>query len=201
MKHQIAGRMPLAANTAKGLALPRFAAKLRPCTTALFTTALNRRSTLIERIVMFKIAAAIFVASATLAANTAFAQAKPEDAIAYRQGAFKIIGWNFGPMAGMVQGRIPYDKDGFAKRAANVAAVAAMPFEGFGPGTDAGAPTKAKAEVWSKSADFKAKADKMVEETTKLAAIAKTGSLDDIKKQFGATGATCKACHDDYRNK
>lgn len=150
---------------------------------------------------MVKIAAVAIVATATLAASTAFAQAKPEDAIAYRQGAFKVIGWNFGPMAGMVQGRIPYDKDGFAKRAANVAAVAAMPLEGFGPGTDAGAPTKAKPEVWSKADDFKAKMMKMNEEATKLAAIAKTGSLDDIKKQFGATGATCKACHDDYRNK
>lgn len=154
---------------------------------------------------MFKIAAAVFVAvatlAATLAAADAFAQAKPEDAILYRQGAFKVIGWNFGPMAAMVQGRIPYDKEGFAKRAANVAAVSAMPFEGFGPGTDAGAPTKAKPEVWSKADDFKAKMMKMNEETTKLAAIAKTGSLDDIKKQFGATGASCKACHDDYRNK
>lgn len=141
---------------------------------------------------------AVFI-SAT--AGIASAQVKPEDAIAYRQGAYKVIGWNFGPMAAMVQGRIPYDKDVFAKRAANVAAVAPLTIEGFGPGTDTGAPTRAKPEIWTKSADFKAKMDKMVEETGKLAAVSKTGSFDDIKKQFGATGASCKACHDDYQAK
>ena len=150
---------------------------------------------------MRRIATAICVTVATLCATSAFAQVKPEDAIAYRQGAYKVMGWNFGPMAAMMQGRTPYDKEGFAKRAANVAAVAAMPMEGFGPGTDFGAPTKAKPEIWTKMADFKSKMEKMIEETGKLAAISKTGSLDDIKKQFGATGASCKACHDDYRNK
>jgi len=49
--------------------------------------------------------------------------------------------------------------------------------------------------------DFKAKMTKMNDEAAKLASIAKTGSLDDIKKQFGATGASCKACHDDYKAK
>ena len=49
--------------------------------------------------------------------------------------------------------------------------------------------------------DFKSKMIKMHEETAKLAALAKTGNFDEIKKQFGATGATCKSCHDDYKTK
>jgi cytochrome c556 len=150
---------------------------------------------------MVKIAAAAFVATATLAASTAFAQVKPEKAIEYRQGVYAVVGWNMGPMAGMVQGRIPYDKEAFAKRAANLAAVLPMAAEGFPAGSDKGLPTQAKPEIWSNAADFKTKLDKSVEEATKLAAVAKTGSLDDIKKQFGATGATCKACHDDYKTK
>lgn len=147
---------------------------------------------------------AAFVVSAAIAAlmiGGASAQAKPEDAIAYRQGVYKIMGWNFGPMAGMMKGEIPYDKDAFVKRAANVAAVAPLALEGFGPGTDKGAPTKAKPEIWSKMDDFKSKMAKTNEEVTKLAAIAKTGTQDEIKKQFGATGGSCKACHDDYKNK
>jgi cytochrome c556 len=79
--------------------------------------------------------------------------------------------------------------------------MAPMVLEGFGPGTDKGAPTKAKPEIWTKMDDFKSKLAKMNEEATKLAAISKTGSFDEIKKQFGATGASCKACHDDYKNK
>lgn len=137
-----------------------------------------------------------------LASSAAFAQAKPEDAIKYRQSVYTVIGWNFGgTMAPMVRGMKPYDKEAFARSAAIVAQMAPLAMEGFGLGTDKGAPTKAKAELWSKSADFKSKMDAFVTETGKLAQVARTGSLDDIKKQFGATGGTCKACHDDYRDK
>lgn len=150
---------------------------------------------------MLKAIAVLTAATATLAASVAYAQAKPEDAILYRQGVFKIVGWNMGPMAAAVRGQRPYDKAAFAKNAENLAAVAPMALEGFGPGTDKGAKTDAKAEIWTKMDDFKAKMEKMNAEATKLAAVSKTGSLDDIKKQFGALGASCKACHDDYRAK
>jgi len=146
----------------------------------------------------------VLVVSAVIAALTAgvvHAQAKPEDVIRYRQGVMKIVGWNFGPMAAMVKGEKPYDKEAFARNAANVEFVSKLALEGFSPGSDKGADTKAKPEIWAKMDDFKAKMGKMNEETAKLAAVAKTGTFDDIKKQFGATGGSCKACHDDYRNK
>jgi cytochrome c556 len=38
-------------------------------------------------------------------------------------------------------------------------------------------------------------------ELSKLVAVAKGGDLNAIKPQFGAAGASCKACHDAYRNK
>lgn len=145
----------------------------------------------------FLIAATV---SAVIATNV-LAQAKPEASIKYRQGVYGIMGWNFGPMAAMVKGEKPYDKEAFAKHAANVAKVSPMALEGFGSGTDKGADTKAKPEIWAKIDDFKSKMAKMNEETAKLAEVANTGSFDDIKKQFGATGGSCKACHDDYKNK
>lgn len=150
---------------------------------------------------MRKIVLAVPVLLAGLLAGNAFAQAKPEDAIKYRQGVYKIIGWNFGPMAAVVKGEKPYDKEAFARNAANVEFLAKLALEGFlVAGSDKG-DTKAKSEVWSKMEDFKARMTKMNEETAKLAAVAKTGSFDDIKKQFGATGASCKSCHDTYKNK
>ena len=48
--------------------------------------------------------ASLLVACSSLFAGSAFAQAKPEDAIKYRQGVYRVIGWNFGPMAAMVKG-------------------------------------------------------------------------------------------------
>lgn len=152
---------------------------------------------------MRKLVLALSTAAALATVGVAFAQGSPADkAIKYRQGVYGIMGWNFGPMAAMVKGEKPYDKEAFARHAKNVAAVGPMALEGFGPGTDKGAAeTKAKPEIWTKMDDFKSKMTKMNDEATKLAAISQTGTLDEIKKQFGATGATCKACHDDYKNK
>lgn len=147
---------------------------------------------------IFLTLSAIAVAFVT---GNAAAQAKPEDVIKYRQSVYKVMGWNFGPMAAMVKGDKPYDKDTFARNALIVSQLSPLAMEGFAAGSDKGADTKAKAEIWTKSADFKEKMDKMVSETKKLATVASSGTFDEIKKQFGATGGTCKACHDDYKNK
>ena len=39
----------------------------------------------------------------------------------------------------------------------------------------------------------------MQEEVGKLAAAARSGSLDQLKPAVGALGQACKSCHDDYR--
>jgi cytochrome c556 len=149
---------------------------------------------------MRKSVIAISALAGALISSVAFAQVKPEDAIKYRQGVYRVMAWNFGSMAAMAKGEKPYDKDAFARNAANVDFVGRLAYEGFTPGSDKGE-TKAKPEAWSKPDEFKAKFAKLTEETAKLAAISKTGSFDEIKKQLGATGAACKSCHDDFRNK
>lgn len=146
----------------------------------------------------------LFAVSAIVVALTtgsAAAQVKPEDIIKYRQSVYKVMGWNFAPMAAMVKGEKPYNKEAFARHAIILSQMSPLAMEGFATGSDKGADSKAKPEIWTKSADFKEKMDKMMGETKKLAAIADTGSLDEIKKQFGATGGACKACHDDYKVK
>lgn len=150
---------------------------------------------------MRKFVFAVSAIAMALVTGTAAAQAKPEDVIKYRQAVYKVMGWNFGPMAAMVKGEKPYDKDAFARHATILAQMSPLAMEGFAAGSDKGAETKAKPEIWAKSADFKEKMDKMVGETKKLVAVAGTGSFDEIKKQFGATGSACKSCHDDFRNK
>jgi len=132
--------------------------------------------------------------------GVAQAQQKPEDIIKYRQSALFLLGQHFGPLAAMAQGKMPYDKNAAASHAALAETLARLPWDRFAPGTDQGN-TKAKPEVWTNQADFKAKADKMQEEVAKLAQVAKTGDFDALKAQVGATGKSCKACHDEYRNK
>jgi cytochrome c556 len=141
------------------------------------------------------------VALATAFATAAIAQTQAERAIKYRQAAFQVMAWNMGPMAAMVKGERPYDKDEFLKRATNIEHAAPLPWEAFGAGTDAGAPTKAKAEIWKDQAKFKQYADALQAESVKLVAAAKAGNLDAVKGPFGAVGKVCSNCHDDFRAK
>lgn len=139
-------------------------------------------------------------AGAALAASPALAQfAKPEDAIKYRQSALFVMGQHFSRLGAMANGRVPFDAKTAADNADVVLALSQLPWAGFGPGTDKGAPTKAEPAVWTEPAKFKAASDKMQAEVAKLAAAAKTGNLDSLKAAFGPTAASCKACHDDFR--
>lgn len=126
--------------------------------------------------------------------------AKAEDAIKYRQSSLFVMGQHFGRVGAMANGRVPFDAKVAAENADVVAAMSKLPWAGFGPGTDKGGNTKAKPEIWTEQAKFKDLSDKLVAETSKLSAAAKTGNIDNLKTAFGATAAACKACHDVYRN-
>jgi cytochrome c556 len=133
-------------------------------------------------------------------ASAAQAQMKPEDAIKYRKSAMFIVGQNFGPLAGMAQGKIPFDAAAAARHAEIVDFAIKLPWGAFSPGTETG-DTKAKPEIWLEQEDFKGKADKLQQEVAKLAQVAKGGDFNALKAQVGETGKACKACHDKFRNK
>lgn len=142
----------------------------------------------------------VLAAVATATAVPASAQfAKPEDAVKYRQSALFVMGQHFGRIGAMANGRVPYDAAVAVQNAEIFADMAKLPWSGFGPGTDKVTPTRAKAEIWTEQAKYKEHSDKMVGESSKLLAAAKTNNLDNLKVAFGSTANTCKACHDNYR--
>ncbi|MDB5892136.1 MAG: cytochrome c [Polaromonas sp.] len=145
------------------------------------------------------IAAAVTLVAFSAPASAQFA--KPEDAIKYRQSALFVMSQHFGRIGAMVNGRVPFDAKVASENADIVADMAKLPWAGFGPGTDKGGNTRAKPEIWTEQAKFKEGSDKLVAESAKLAAAAKTGNLDSIKTAFAASADTCKVCHDAYRNK
>ncbi len=147
-----------------------------------------------------KIAASLAIAAAAVVAFPASAQfAKPEDAVKYRQSALFVLGQHFGRIGAMANGRVPYDAKAAVENAEIVAEMAKLPWAGFGPGTDKVTPSRAKAEIWSEQAKFKEHNEKLVGESAKLLAAAKTNNLDNLKVAFGATANTCKTCHDAFR--
>lgn len=148
-----------------------------------------------------KLAASLALAAtaAGLAAPAAAQFAKPEDAIKYRQSSLFVMAQHFGRIGAMVNGRAPYDAKTAADNAELVATMSHLPWAGFGPGTDKGATTRAKPEIWTDQAKFKEAQDRLMSDTAKLAAAAKTNSLDNLKTAFTATAASCKNCHDTFR--
>jgi cytochrome c556 len=148
-----------------------------------------------------KLAAPLAIALALAYAAPASAQfAKPEDAVKYRQSALFVMAQHFGRIGAMVNGRAPYDAKAANENAEIVADMAKLPWAGFAAGTDKVGNTKAKGEIWSEQAKFKEHNEKLVGETGKLLAAAKTNNLDNLKTAFGSTAAACKACHDNFRN-
>ena len=135
-------------------------------------------------------------------ATSASAQfAKPEDAVKYRKSAFSVMGTHFSRLGAMANGKVAFDAKAAADNAAVVNSLVKLPWAAFGPGTDKAGDTKAKPEVWTEQAKYKESADKLVAESAKLEAAAKTGNLDALKTAFSATAETCKSCHDSFRNK
>ena len=145
---------------------------------------------------MLMAAAALAGVATALPAAAQFA--KPEDAIKYRKAAFTVMAAHFGRVAGMANGKIPFD----AKMAADNAEIATMmsklPYAGFVDGSDKG-DTKAEPKIWTERDKFNAAAAKMQEEMVKFNVVAKGGNIDAIKAAVGDTGKACKACHDNYR--
>jgi cytochrome c556 len=132
-------------------------------------------------------------------AGAAFAQfAKTEDAIKYRQSVMFLVGQHFSRMGAMVKGEQPYNKEVFEKNAVLVDSIYRLSLEAFMvPGSDRG--SGMKAEALAQKDKFTQMHNTTETELTKLSAAAKGGDVNAIKPQFGAAGASCKACHEAYK--
>lgn len=129
------------------------------------------------------------------------AQQSPVDrAIKLRQSVMTLQGATLGGALGpMVQGRVPYDKAVFAENAHFLEMLAKRPWQAFSvAGSDQGN-TRMKPEALKDVAKFKEFSDKLQMETTALAKAADGGNIDEIKRQFGVVGQTCKQCHDAFQ--
>lgn len=126
--------------------------------------------------------------------------AKAEDAIKYRQSALSLMGTHVGRVGAVVKGERPYDKAAVEADVAIIEVLSKLPWSAFPAGSDSGN-TKAKPEIWAEQEKFQAAARTMQGEVQKLSAAARAGDLAQIRTAFGAVGQSCKACHDNFRNR
>jgi cytochrome c556 len=141
------------------------------------------------------------IASGAGVASSVHAQQKPEDVIKYRKAVMTVQAWNMRPMALMVKGQQPFDAALFAWYAGVVQSTSFMLPDAFLPGSDKGAETKAKPEIWSDAGKFKQRMDSFNSDATKLVAATKAGTLDAVKEPFGALAKNCGGCHNEFRMK
>ena len=130
----------------------------------------------------------------------AMAQAKPEVLVKQRKAAMTLQGKYMGPLGAMAQGKAPYDAKIVQRNAAFLETLAKMPWDGFDASTK-GEKSAALPAVWEKSAEFKQAAERLENETAKLAQVSKSGDEGAVKAQIGATAKACGGCHENFREK
>jgi len=144
--------------------------------------------------------AAILGTATLLASGAALAQANPEILVKQRQAAMILQGKYFGPMAGMAQGKVPYNADVVKRNAVLLEALSKMAWDGFAPATQA-VKSRALPEIYSNAAKFKEAQDRFQADAAKLVATVNSGDEAAIKAQIGAIGKNCGSCHETFREK
>ena len=140
-------------------------------------------------------------AAAVALSFTASAQApKPETQIKLRKAAYSMMGYSFGGLAGMAEGKRPFARDEATRLADLLVQVSMVPRLFFGEGTDKGE-TRAKPEIWTERADFDSKMDKMVTEVAKLPQVLRSGDEGAFKAQVKVVDDACDSCHQKFRVK
>ena len=130
----------------------------------------------------------------------AVAQAKPEILVKQRQAAMTLQGKYFGPLAGMAQGKLPYDASIVQRNAGYLDVLDKMPWDGFDPGTK-NVKSAALPAVWSEPAKFKEAQERLQSEVARLVSVSKGGDEGAVKAQIGAVGKSCGNCHENFREK
>jgi cytochrome c556 len=137
------------------------------------------------------------------AAVAAYAQSDDRHpAVKARQAYFSLLGANVGPLAGMAKGEIDYDAETAKTHAANLSALTgyniAPHFPAGTSNADLPGQTRSLPEIWENLPDVLDKNAALVAAVAELQGPAGEGRAA-LGPALGKVGATCKACHDDYR--
>jgi cytochrome c556 len=130
-------------------------------------------------------------------------EAQAKSAIETRQGLFKVIANQNGPIGAMQRGTRDFDAAIVARNAARIQTLSEIIPELFVADTRAIKTFKTGAldGIWNSQADFKAKADALTKAAGALAEAAKGGDKATTLKAAAEVGKTCGGCHDNFRAK
>lgn len=136
---------------------------------------------------------------------TDLSPARVEALVKHRQATMKRLGEHMRSVIAFVKGGpgTPQEITVFAWEIKGVAdQMTAMFPQGSGMADALPVPTGAKPEIWADWTDFSEQAQKLSEESAKLAAVAAEGGKPAIRRQFMVLGKDgCSGCHERYREK
>ncbi|WP_347567240.1 cytochrome c [Sphingobium sp. BYY-5] len=128
------------------------------------------------------------------------ASSAPKAAIAARQAGYKKMGAAMKALNDQLKSDAPVKATLVAAAQALATTAREQPkFFPAGSGPAAGVPTDALPNIWTDRANFDAQMAKLIGESGKLVVVANGGNAEAIRVQAKATGATCAACHRQFR--
>ena len=131
-------------------------------------------------------------------------EAQAKAAIETRQGLFKVIANQNGPIGAMLRNQREVDTAFVTQRMERIKMLAGIIPEVFTLDTRAHKDTKTAAldGIWTSQADFKAKADALATAADAVLAVSRTGNKEaTLKALRDNIGKGCSGCHDNYRAK
>jgi len=133
-------------------------------------------------------------------AGTVLAQQKPDLMVKQRQSVMTLQGKYFGPMAGMAQGKVPYNADVVKRNAGFLDNLSRMAWDGFDPATK-DVKSAALPAVFTDQQKFREAASRLESEANKLYEVSRSGDEGAVKNQIAAVGKACGSCHESFREK
>ncbi|KPH68115.1 cytochrome c [Novosphingobium sp. ST904] len=138
--------------------------------------------------------------AATLLFGAAAVLAKPADFVGTREAGYKSLGAAFKTVndrlrSGDVRG------PEFMGAVARIQTVSREQYKWFpaGSGRSSGLKTAARPEIWGNAPQFRAAQDAFARQADAFAKAAATSDAGLIRGEARKLGATCKGCHDNFR--
>ena len=135
-----------------------------------------------------------------IAAQGAWAQAKPEVLVKQRQAKMILQVKYFGPLVGMAQGKIPFNAAVVQRNAGFIDNLTRMSWDGWDPSTK-GVQSRTLPAAYDNKAKFDEYVSRLENEASKLVSVSKSGDEGAVKAQIAAVGKVCGGCHEDFRSK
>lgn len=123
----------------------------------------------------------------------------PQQLLSKRKAVFKQFTATLEPLGLMARERKPWNAAAFEAGALELQRLSTLPWPYFSADGNY-PPTRAKAAVWDRPAEFKQAQDDYLAALAELRAAAERGGLQAGKPAVERVEKACKACHDRFRN-